>query len=300
MRLLILLSLIFVNKISQSQSYINEQKIRLPEFISDSAQPYEFSSLAQWKNSILLIPALKWSFNTYKIFAIEKDDIQQSIFDTNFALPVTNIFFDTLQFKEMFYSISGYDGIEATVVKGDCIYFSVEANPFCYIVEGIINDSGINTLKIILLKKIQVQKPAEADGNDGFESLAYLPFQNCLIAVFEKGLRAYKISSSLLDINVIDLPPFNKRISDTFAKNDNELVGVNSVYPCHYGNDCVQLIKLTLDIKKVNAIANIDGSCSCLNNWEGIIPFGKGVLMVTDNKYYNTTSSKLSYFEVSY
>lgn len=79
--------------------------------------------------------------------------------------------------------LENYDGFEAAVVKDDTIFFSLEADTsFCYLIKGFIDE---HSKTITLWQDTQHIPNTYAINNAGFESLAFLPHKNSLLAFFE-------------------------------------------------------------------------------------------------------------------
>jgi len=307
----------------ESNVIFKEQNIRLPNSIGNSKTPFEFSSLAEWKNEyILLIPAVKKptkNFNIYMdtIYAIKKKRIIQFINDTSKKKDkkdledkdLLKILFNRSQIDNILFKIdSEYDGIEGTAIIGNDIYFSIESgSEKCYILKGKIDDT--DTLHpVISLENntITLFKPYKST-NAGFESFAYLNFggKPQLLAIFENEVS--KCDNNKCDGYIVDLSknpivpqPFKiyrpdekgMRFADICVKEENEIYGIWSAQ-WHRA----RVVKFDNKTKKFTVIGKVDKEGEEFN-WEGIVGFEKGVLMVTDNRFNSTTSSRLSYFSL--
>ena len=293
--------------------------------INDSltAHRYEFSSLARWHNNIILIPQNKRNVID-SIYFIDSSEIAASLSNHAFVNH-TAFFIDDLKHKgprkdslliNQKLLLTNYDGFEGTVVKDDTIFFSLETDTsFCYLIKGIINPR-LQTIHI--LEDTQHILNTYNIHNAGFETLVLLPHKNQLLAFFEcnkdtVNARAFMFSTSLKNKAkpVKWATPLYFRLTDAYALNDSELIGINRLFsfPGYtserdaYLKDvdlskvktqltnggtldfCFdQLIKITMRKNKLywKPVAFI--SLNLIDNYEGIAPFNKGVLMVVDGE----------------
>ncbi|MFT4154667.1 esterase-like activity of phytase family protein [Parafilimonas sp.] len=287
--------------------------------------------MARWKNKILLIPQRpgKRKIESGKGTYVTDNSIQIAIFDedsvhTNRYHTITNIAHLSIKNSNVLDSIRGYGGIEGAVIleNTNSIYFTIETDiETCYIVKGFINeaDSSIQLdEKILPLSKPQ-DKGDTANDNAGFESIAYLPKQNKLIAFFERNRyldvdRAMLIDTSLNTSTIQYLKfarPLLFRLTDVAYWGDDTLIGIN-----HHYNDCH---KDTIEFKYYIGKENIENAKAAMfgenpsrfsftriikifftkdnkidwkevqnpvsfsdDNREGVLPFKDGVLMVAD------------------
>ena len=171
-----------------------------------TAHQYEFSALAKWKNKILLIPQNRKNIID-SVFMIDSAEIDQSIQNNALAAHTTfvikNIKHAGAKKDSLFIGnilLNKYDGFEAAVVKDDTIFFSLEADTsFCYLIKGVINErsKSIN----LLPDTLHISNTYNIN-NAGYESLAFLPQKNSLIAFFECNkdtatAQAYLFNTSL-------------------------------------------------------------------------------------------------------
>ena len=292
--------------------------------INDSltAHRYEFSSLAKWKNKIVLIPQNHRNVID-SVYMIDSAEIERSV-QKNSVTKFTAFAIKNLKHagprKDSLYInhllLPNYDGIEGTVIKGDTIFFSLETTAtFCYVIKGIINEKE----KVINMLTDTLHIPNTYDiNNAGYESLALLPKKDSLLAFFECNkdvahARAYMISTSLKGKPkpVEWERPLYFRITDVFALNDSVLIGINRLFTVPFytkerddylkntdtaqvnkqftngGNPDLcfdQLIKLTIKHNKINWQPLAFVSLNLLDNYEGLVPFKDGVLMVVDGE----------------
>jgi len=291
--------------------------------VNDSltAHRYEFSALAKWKDKILLIPQNRKNV-VDSIFMIDSSTIDQAIqknaFAAHAAFAIKNLRHvgakkDSLYINNIL--LSKYDGLEACTVKDDTMFFSLEADTsFCYIIKGIINTRS-KTIDI-LPDTLHVPNTYNIN-NAGYESLAFLPNKNSLIAFFEcnkdENARAFAFGTNLkTELTQIEWErPLYFRITDVYALNDSELIGVNHLFTSpiytserdayiqcenlgvvekqltNGGNidTCfTQLVKLTIRNNKIAwkplAFISLDEA----DNYEGVVAFKDGALMIVDGE----------------
>jgi hypothetical protein len=324
--LLLFFLLIYASQLSAQQSSLVQINDTL------TAHQYEFSALAKWKNKILLIPQNRKNI-VDSVFMIDSAAIDQSI--QNNTLTVHSTFViknikhvgakkDSLLIGNIL--LTKYDGFEAAVVKNDTIFFSLEADTsFCYLIKGLINES----LKSIeLLQDTQHIPNTYNINNAGYESLALLPQKNLLITFFECNKDTATALAYLLNTSLKTKPeslkwaqPLYFRLTDVYALNDSELIGVNHLftskdYPferdayiqCENLGDVekqltngrnidtcfTQLIKLTINDNKISWQPLAFISLNEADNYEGIVSFKNGALIMVDGEPGNNPS-KLTY-----
>jgi len=296
---------------------------------------YEFSALAKWKNKILLVPQDRRNV-VDSVYVIDSSEIERSL-QTNaitkyLAFSINNLKHvgvrnDSLYINDIL--LDNYDGIEAAVTKKDTIFFSIETDTsFCYLIKGIIDEQSksIN----ILTDTLHIPNTYNIN-NAGYESLSLLPGKDSLIAFFEcnkdtVNAKAYVISTGFGKAlePVTWAEPLYFRLTDTYALNDSILLGINRLFTAashtaerdayikdldiatvkqqltNGGNidTCyTQVIKILIKENKLywQPIAFI--SLDIADNYEGIIPFSKGVLIVVDGEPGNAIS-KLVYVQL--
>ncbi len=312
---LCLLFVVYINSLAAQQSIIQ---------INDTltAHRYEFSALAKWHNKILLVPQDRRNVID-SIYFIDSSEIEQSLqkntIAAHTAFAIKNLKHvgprkDSLYINNVL--LKKYDGFEASVVKDDTIFFSLEADTsFCYLVKGIID--GHTRSVNILPDTMHIPNTYPID-NAGYESLALLPGKDSLIAFFEcnkdvETARAFMFGTNLKGTAkpVEWQRPLYFRITDAYAVNDSQLVGINRLftnqaYP--YERDAYiqcenlstvekqitnggaidtcfnQLVKLTITNNKINWQPYAFISLADVDNYEGLVPFDKGVLIVVDGE----------------
>jgi len=299
-----------------------------------SAHQYEFSGLAKWKDKILLVPQNRRHV-TDSVFMIDSTAIE-AFLQKKITTPYTAYSLNNIQHagnnKNSLYMntmlLAQYDGIEAAVVKGNTIFFSLETDTsFGYLVKGMIDEE---TRSINMLPDTLHIPNTYAIKNAGYESLGLLPVKDSLIAFFEcnkdvNNARAYMFSTKLKgSAKPVEWErPLYFRLTDVYALNDSELLGINHLFitkrlPAERdayinceplsmvekqltngGNidTCfTQVIKLTLKNNKLNwqpvAFISLDDR----DNFEGIVPFKNGVLMIVDGEPGNNPG-KLVYVD---
>ncbi len=293
--------------------------------INDSltAHRYEFSALAKWRNTIVLVPQNRRNVID-SIYFIDTSEIAASL-NNNAYVKHTAFYIDDLTHKgprkdslliNKKLLLTNYDGFEAAVVKNDTIFFSLESDTsFCYLIKGIINPAKKT---IHILEDTQHITNTYNINNAGYESLALLPHKNQLLAFFECNkdtinARAFMFSPSL-KTKAKPLKwaqPLYFRLTDIYALNDSELLGINRLFTAptytrerdDYLKDvdttkvkqqltngasldyCFdQLVKITIRKNKLYWQPAAFISLNIVDNYEGIVPFNKGALMVVDGE----------------
>ena len=113
-----------------------------------------------------------------KLYTIKVSDLDRKISDSNFSLPYQKMHIYNLDLLREKIKEKGddYEGLEAMVIKGDDIYFTVEtATPSanCYLLKGHINYTNVVMDPDIL---VTMPKPVNRNRshiyNAGFEALA--------------------------------------------------------------------------------------------------------------------------------
>lgn len=239
---------------------------------------------------------------------------------TDEQLYLSNEFTDSLRSiinNELAGDSDLYGGFEAAVVNEDMIYFTVETDsPFCFIIKGNIKKDSIS-----FLNKLKLVKPDKCFKNAGFESILYLKDQKKLLALYEKNRDTANPSAFLIDDALQNTPepvkfkkPLLFRVTDVASIGGGNMIAIN-----HHYNDCkkdtcwefnyyigssnrkkamkemggadpkkksfTRLIKMRLNgnvidwnVSVIIPIKKYDWDY----NWEGMIPFKNGVLMIVD------------------
>jgi hypothetical protein len=230
-----------------------------------------------------------------------------------------------------------YQGFEAISIVDGRVFLSMETidtHNYCFLLKGTIDTSGnriyIDTINIISLKRPLYVK------NAGFEALTYLPKQNKFLATYEFNATTDCKTSYLIDTafannaQAVGSPFQYFRIADMVTGADDKIYAINYHYSGDYqsylNNSTVKqaeqdirqrmpTLRDSIDhdpeyLKKFNyaAIVKLDAYDSkrwkpiitfegLNNNWEGLILFKKGVLIITDANRSNKQNSILAYLE---
>ncbi len=323
---LLIFLLIYASLLSAQQSSLLQINDTL------TAHQYEFSALAKWKNKILLIPQNRKNVID-SVFMIDSAAIDQSIQKNTLAAHITfaikNIKHAGAKKDSLFIGnilLNKYDGFEAAVVKDDTIFFSLEADTsFCYLIKGVINERAKS---IELLQDTQHIPNTYNINNAGYESLTLLPQKNLLIAFFECNKDTASAKAFLFSTSLNQKPtmlqwaqPLYFRLTDVYALNDSELIGVNHLftskdYPferdayiqCENLGDVekqlsnggnidtsfTQIVRLTIQNNKINWQPLAFISLNEADNYEGIVSFKDGALIMVDGEPGNNPC-KLTY-----
>jgi hypothetical protein len=298
---------------------------------------YEFSALAKWKNKIVLVPQ-NHSHVIDSVFLIRAADISRSIKKNTVAphisFAIKNLRHDGIKKDSLFIGdvlLAQYNGIEACAIKKNTIYFSLETDTsFCYIIKGTINKKD----KTIFLSPDTLHIPNPYNiHNAGYESLAALPGKDSLIAFFECNKDTVHARAYIIGDNLKGQPepvrwerPLYFRVTDVFPINHSTLIGINRLFAASFstrerddylqGTDPVlvkkqltnggttdtsfnQVIQISLNQNKINWQPLAFVSLGTADNYEGIVAFKKGVLLIVDGEPGNNPC-KLVYVPVKY
>lgn len=338
--------LFYMNKsTAQAISLPQEHPIYLNDSIDNSY--FEFSGIAKWKNYILLIPQHRSASDNYHIVCVDTTSIDSVINHKTLLAAKTAklIFNNSLEtiynaIKKSILPRNDFGGFEGAVVVNNNIFLTVETDSLCYVVKGSI-DGKTMQINFEPNDTMSLPKPDYTFGNAGFESIAYLPQQNKLIAAYENNTitsapTAFTFTTNLQNKQAVTFTkPLLFRLTDMNFVAGNTLLGLNHYYRdyidtltcgvipkgantlkneyCYYvASHLVQakqemsanpqqayftrVVQLsfhnnTLDwrIKKIISYSS--------DNWEGILPYKKGILLVVDGRPPGVPC-KLSYFEL--
>ena len=343
--MLVIMSLFFRQAVAQRNVLPTEKPVYLADSISNSY--YEFSGMAKWKNKILLIPQHRSAYDTYHIIAVDTASIDSVLNGTAFFATKTfklifNHSLDTLYnaIKKAIAPRTDFGGIEGAVVVNNNIFFTIETDSVCYVIKGLIDERSMQ-INFAPNDTLSLPKPDYTFGNAGFESIAYLPQQKKLIAVYENNAvttapTAYTFTTNLKNKQAITFTkPLLFRLTDASFFRGNTLLGLN-----HYYRDYVDTLTCGVVPRGANTLKNeycyYIGThlaeakkemsanpqqtsftrivlLSMLNkkftwkekkiisysadNWEGMVPYKNGVLLVVDGRPPGVPC-KLSYFDL--
>ncbi|MES2776927.1 MAG: hypothetical protein V4722_22310 [Bacteroidota bacterium] len=263
--------------------------IRLNDSLSGEKTPHEFSSMAIHPDgSVLLIPTLKNPANGYKpsleIYAVSPTEIDKALADSKYTVIHRPISFDTKSFKKYISSKRCYDGIEATVVVGNDIYFAIETNNKqgcgnCFLAKGHFNNEDG---KIYIDNSVAIKKPGYDFNDDGgFESLTF--FNNALLMTFEyKNTATGEYLAHLTDLELRKLTPetagvksqIKKRLTETYYDDATKNIYGLLSQPNNYEIVTVPAYTIKPLLNHLS-IANL--------NWEGLVRYKQGFLLINDN-----------------
>jgi hypothetical protein len=230
-----------------------------------------------------------------------------------------------------------YQGFEAIVLRNDEVFLSMETNDrygYCFVLKGEL-DRDRHQITLNTKDYLALKKPSKIP-NAGFESLAYSPVEHKLLAVFEfngiQGGTGYLVDTSLKAAQEFVIPHLPFRITDIQIADSGTVYGTNCYWNGDYrvyGQQEIGAIHqqflgkevpdLKTDIEKnpsflkdkqmsygrivkLNGNANADWEQlrkvdTSANNWEGIVLFGKGALIITDANNNSSQRTTLAYIE---
>jgi hypothetical protein len=315
--------------------------IPLPTALRATAE--EYSGMAVWKDRLYLLPqygshkdsVLRRDFFLYSIRldsirrVLDKKDTSLTCYRT-IRLSGIDKLSDTIQW---------YQGMEAISIVDGRVFLSIETddekNRNCYVITGLLDKTG--TRIDIDPKKVAVLPRFSFIPNAGFESLAWLPAEKKILALFEfnaspHGNRGYLIDPAFKTKPVAVPVPFSYfRITDAvstpkgiFALNyfwngDNKDYLNNCIVRADSSNiaDSVPSLRSSIAAdsgylrRKTNCFTRIlhldkrtgsrwteyeviERTCSD-TNWEGLVPFGNGFLIISDANGKSYLRTLLSY-----
>lgn len=283
----------------------------------------EYSSMAIWNDEILLVPQYPAKY----IYSLNKTGISNFTAGSSFSNDISKTY-RFVHWYEVIAKIANYEGVEATTIIDNSIYFSIETtNPTdCYVVKGKIAESDgkafivMDTTKLLALKK-PLTKQGKLIDNAGFESMVY-DGKGSIIAMYEYnradvdgGPFAYKFDTSLNKTSLKKVPfgtPLPYRLTDAVTTAQGQILAMNYNWngdkQYHSAGEMVncsgnvqkdvsktcysRVIELeinnTITYKEIlqTECTGVESqltrkSMGCYN-WEGIVPFENGVLVITD------------------
>jgi len=287
----------------------------------------EFSGMAQLGNRIYLLPQyggfyeskLDGDFNMYSLLA---DSINSVIQGKDTSLTHFNIL--KIHNLEKLPQVikNAYQGFETLTFLGNTVYMAIEtvdtaAN--CYLVKGII-DTLKREINIDYKNYLALKRPFYI-GNAGYESIAWAPGANKLIAFYEfnaspGGNMAYLIDTTLTKApEPVRTPFLYFRNTDAVTATNGSIYAINYFWDGDYDkylnnglvqnaeNDIKRAVPSLRDILdkhpdylKSHTFARIvylknnrkkkwkqvAAFDGYKKNWEGITLFNKGALVITD------------------
>lgn len=312
------------------------QPIPLPEEISGVAE--EFSGMALWNNRVYLLPQYgdqqkkdRLVTDNFFIYSILMDSINLAL---DSGIPLTK--FQKIRVKNLDKLPQevkeGYEGFEAITILNGTVFMNIESHDNftnCFMLKGNL-DTVTSELTIDTNKVVRLKREFKLD-NAGFESIAYLPSENKLLTAYEANFHtinyAYLIDTAFTAEPVkTQIPMLPFRITDLFAA--DKIYALNYYYHgdhAIYADSTINDIKASipeiaeqlngdpdylkqktheyarivsldsLNDKKWKQVVSFPGM---KNNWEGMVLFRKGALIVSDannNAPYQVTT--LAYVE---
>lgn len=205
----------------------------------------QFSSLYIHQDKLFLMSESRLQDSAEaKLYAIKLTDLEHKMADSSFILPFRKFHIYNIEVLRDKMKMKGdeYEGLEAMVIDGNEIYFSVETttpSDNCYLLKGQINDTAV-----ILNDKFPVPmpKPVMADNshvyNAGFEALALIKkgvygafFEYNYFTGFNYARRlttwSFKNNGKYHAIAVDKLP---YRITDITKTGKNKFTAINYFY----------------------------------------------------------------------
>jgi hypothetical protein len=303
----------------------------IPMSISDIDYNLEFSAMA-WTGDKLFIIAQR---EKNKFYYVLKNDIAEVLKDDKAgnplklqSIPVTGLVEFSLSrgqcySKDEKKNKDVYDGIEASVIIGNSIYISVEARKdICYILKGTVNEDTIrfDAKKYLKLSKPVLNKDKICDSNDGFESMIQLN-DTCMLALFELNAAGSADLAWSIDTNLKKTSPGpviydyaragRERIAELCRYDDTTFYGIDFLYrynnddkfePCHSKLVQLKVSGKSIAVTPVSYLFYANDICTgqtarinCVN-FEGMVRFGDGLLLIADDKPSDDKCTHLYYY----
>ncbi len=299
---------------------------QLPDSIRTGSR--EFSSMARYQDRLFLLPENRndrFRAFTAGIYSLSEAALSASIRDT--TLPVSSYQKHSLVGIEKIQSmLPDYQGLEAIAFHGDRFFITVETDatdPYGYLLTGLFENNRfvLDTTRVFPLKR-PVQKDGSAIFNAGFESLCVAG--NYLYAFYEfnyfKRNYAYRIDPRLRKSRRIRLSGIPFRLTDVTSYDGQRILAINYFFPLpeekvyQQGlpprdrqligqpsalHPFARLLLLKKNRRKIRVVQEIDlpehlwGS-----NWEGLVPFENGILLLNDKYTPNAPESQLVYISL--
>lgn len=319
-----------------------QHTIPLPAAISSSSE--ELSGLTLHGGRLYLLPQYGGFKDTalqgeFFIYSIRLDSIRRVIDGSDTAVTAYRKIRVEIP-AALTPKIAHYQGLEAIAIAGNKVFLAVETDDEksseCYLLQGIFNASKT---AIRLTGRLVVLPRPNFIPNGGFESLAWLPAEKKLLAIFEfnggkAGGTGYVVDPSFTK------KPQDVRIPQTFFRITDAWAGSRGIYALNYfwngdykdylanfvirpsakeitdsitslqpfvqrnpnylrdSSTCfTRVIRMRHgNSRRWEDLGVLESGCSS-TNWEGLVPFGKGFLMVSDANAKNYLATRLVYVE---
>ncbi|MDB5252229.1 MAG: hypothetical protein JWP27_1398 [Flaviaesturariibacter sp.] len=313
--------------------------IPLPQQLRATTE--EFSGMAVWKDRLYLLPQYGSNKDSvlrgdFFLYSIRLDSIRRVLDHKDTALTA----YRTIRLagiNALSDTIRWYQGMEAISIIDGRVFLSIETddekNRDCYVITGLLDRSG--TRIDIDPKKVAVLPRFSFIPNAGFESLAWLPSEKKLLALFEfnaapSGNHGYLIDPTFkTKPRAVSVPFSYFRVTDAVST-PKGVFALNYFWNGDYRdylNNCIVRAEESLADSvpslrrslmadtgylrgKTNCFTRIirmkqrtaarwtehqviEYTCSD-TNWEGLVPFGNGFLIISDangKKYLRTVLS---------
>lgn len=310
--LFILSIALFGSSFSQDKQFTTH-KINLPSELSYYDNQFSGLQIANKKLYLLSESRLE-DKQEAKLYAVNLTDIEKQLADTSYVLPYEKIVINGLDnlAEQMNNEGQVYEGLEAFIINGATVYFSVETNtpsPYCYLLKGKFDGNKISLQSTLT----RVLKPSKPDGssiyNAGFEAITlvkknifafyeYNYFDNNYVYRYNKNLKPR--SKDSLDIKKL---PF--RITDITPIGNNHFTAINFFYKGEGGDTVYRVPQSDINDSLIKSqdvyhdyvrLIDIDFKNKHFSwkplwtfpkeytgyNWEGIAAYKKGYFVMND------------------
>jgi hypothetical protein len=291
---------------------------------------HEYSGMCMYEGKVFLLPQSKRTDADYGGY-LHSLDIDKLWIDSSNKVHVPDDAFRKYRirnFREMVTGIKKFGGFEAIVIANGTVFLTVETDDDPdYILKGHIHDSVVD-LEPIKIALPKVRKGNTYLTNAGYEGMAL--YGGKLLVAFEYNYLGAATEFFLADTSFKDSKvatmPFQElafRITDLAPYKKDTFLAINQYWnfnnsPNHreaYYKDIDQtkdadlrgwtwhecfsrVAEVIVDSRKGTASWRtkvVIPNRGCIN-WEGMVPFKKGVLLISDDNSIKWIETKLTYY----
>jgi hypothetical protein len=245
----------------------------------------EYSGLAWHGDRLLLLP----QYPDGCLPALERSQLHRAVRNGT-PLQPSRIPFDDSAVRSR---IRGYEGYEAIAVAGERFFGLVEARPLFGGMKGYLVRGRIGKRGIVVERMREITLPHNIS-NYAFEAMTVTPEKVYLLyeanGIGEKPF-AYALSHDLKSLESVPMEPVPYRITDLTALHNTRAWALNSFWigdreklkAGKHGN-LGRIIELEWTPSGIRCTGRgiLLNSGGVSYNWEGIVRFGRGFIVITD------------------
>lgn len=307
---------------------MSAQTDNLPKELASSTN--EFSGMCLYNGRLYLLPQSKnaQSPNGAFLYSIDTGQLVTGV-DGNIAVPTTALKQHRIRnFAEVAGSYTKYGGFEAIAMVGNSVFLSIETDSDT---DAVVCGRWVNDEVVLIAEKRiklpKIRKNGKLLPNAGYECL--VTNGSKLITAFEynyKGdsTRLYVLDTALNGtVQPVTLPPIPFRLTDMTAVAKDKFWAIN-VYWNFNGNmqhresyykdidatadadlrhwkpnECfVRIVEISVKGNDAQwTTKRLIPANDCIN-WEGIVPWRNGVLLISDDNKLPFLKTKLRYYSL--